>query len=99
MKTSKSALILAASFLIAMMGNALPQAATKTLIVAVPAIPETLDPIFTGSQMSRYMRDTMYDVVPMFSVTKDASGNNVSDVSKEPICNLCESYKIWELYT
>ena len=49
---------LALSILIAVPTSVFSQTNTKTLVIAVPAIPETLDPIFTGSQMSRYMRDT-----------------------------------------
>lgn len=94
MRSSKMLFLLITTLLFASLGNGFAQAPSKQLVVAVPAIPETLDPIFTGSQMSRYMRDTLYDVVPMFETTKDALGNTVADVSKAPICNLCESYSI-----
>jgi peptide/nickel transport system substrate-binding protein len=74
--------------------SGLAQPRGKTLLVAAPAIPETLDPIFTGSRMSRYVRDTLYDVVPTFGVAKDERGNLVSDLEKGPICNLCESFQM-----
>lgn len=85
---------LALGILIGLPTDGFSQTNTTTLVVAVPAIPETLDPIFTGSQMSRYMRDTLYDVVPMFDVTTDNHGNKVADLAKGPICNLCESFSL-----
>src|SRR4051794_7897748 len=94
MKTSVQIVGLALGVLIASPSSTFGQTHTKTLVVAVPAIPETLDPIFTGSQMSRYMRDTLYDVVPMFDVTTDTHGNKVADLAKGPICNLCESFSM-----
>ena len=69
------------------------EAAQKTLVVAIPALTENLDPDFSGALPTAYVRQWLYGDVPLrYSIMRDKNGNLVPNIARGVVCNLCEAW-------